>query len=201
MFGCRQFSLALGSLLVTLGSAASAANLTGVSILAKWLYPDASSVIASQTVIDGPGVEIACPGVGSFCSAWGPTSVSYDFGPNSISFSALVNTGHATAAFNGYSFSGLAAGGAWTAATLSTNISGLTASRLTFDGNTAILNVEGLGVPINSHWTITLTSSVPENSTVSLLLGGLLLVFLLERLAKQARLRSRMFRRATAPAY
>jgi hypothetical protein len=191
MIGGRQISTALGFSLLTLGSAASAADLTGVSILAQWLYPNASSVIASQTVIDGPGVEIACPGIGSFCSEWGPTQVSYDFGPDYVSFIAPNGTGHASAVFNGYTFSGLAAGGAWTSATLTTNIGSLDASRLTFDGNTAKLNVQGLSVPASGQWRITLTSAVPENSSMSLLLGGLPLIFMLRTLTQRARVRSR----------
>jgi hypothetical protein len=188
------FVIALAFLLTTLGSAARAADLTGVSISAQWFYPDASTVIASQQVIDGLGVEIACPGSGSFCSAWGSTVVSYDFGPNSISFNAPNGTGHAAAVFNGYSFSGLAAGGSWAAATVATNIASLDASRLTFDGNTATLNVQGLSVPSGGQWTITLTSAVPENSSWRLLLGGLPLIFGLKNLRNGVRLRARFFR-------
>jgi hypothetical protein len=103
----RQFRIALGVALITLGSAARAAGLTGMCIQAEWDDPNASTVIASQTVVDGVGVEIACPGVGSFCSAWGSTTMSDDFGANSISFNAPNGTGHAAAVFDGYTFSDL----------------------------------------------------------------------------------------------
>jgi hypothetical protein len=196
MVGGRRLNTALGFSMLTLGSAAGAADLTGVSLQAEWRYPNASTVIASQTVVDGLGVEIACPGVGSFCSAWGSTHVNYDFGPNYISFSAPNGTGHSSAVFNGYSFSGLAAGGSWAAATIATNIGLLDASRLTFDGNTATLNVQGLSVPANGQWRITLTSAVPENSSMSLLLGGLPLIVMLRNLAHGARVRSRFVRKA-----
>ena len=154
-----------------------ASDLSGLSVKVEWLFPDSSTVIGSQDVTVGPGVEISCPGAGSFCAAWAAEIVQYDFGSNSISFVAPNSTGHAFATFNGFRFSGLGAGGPWSSVSLITDITGLTDSNIEFDGSTLLLNVQGLHVPTQGGYTLTLNASpVPLPASIVLLgtaLGGL----------------------------
>jgi|GEM_PF-6675918 len=159
--------------LVGCSACAGAADLTGTTVKAEWLFPDIATPIATDMLTVGAGPEIDCPGPGSFCAAWGSTDVQYDIAAHTISFLALEATGHASASFNGYRFSGLDAGGAWSGASLTSNIAGLNNTRLSFDGSSLWLDMKGLLVPANGQWTVTLASAVPESSTASLTVLGL----------------------------
>jgi hypothetical protein len=148
-------------------------DLTGTSITVEWLFPDLATVIASDVVIVGAGVEIVCPGSANQCSDWGATDVRWDLGVDTISFVALENTGHAPATFNGFRFGGLAAGGPWGDVSLATDVVGLDLSRISFDGSTLLIRVGGLSIPANSFYTVTLVAPVPEPSACALVLSGL----------------------------
>ena len=168
----------LGALLLaaTCGGAAHGATLIGVDVTIDWLFPDVGTSIASQTVTVGAGVEISCPGPGALCgpTGWNGIPVRYDLGADTITFTALVSTAHVNASFNGFQYAGLGAGGPWSDALLDTNIGGLTDLQMSFDGSTLLINLQGLSLPADSYYTVTLVSAaVPEPGSYALVLTAL----------------------------
>ena len=165
----------LGLLGVGMFAAPFAANATliGNSITVDWLYPDAATEYASDTVTVGAGAEISCPGAYDLCSGF-VVGADIDIGADTISL--LVTSGNSSwngTSFNGYRFSDLSVGGAWSSVSLSSNFGGLDASRYSFDGSTLLVNMQGLAANRGDYFEFSLVS-VPEPATLSLLGAGLL---------------------------
>ena len=162
--------------LTAIANPAQAADLTGTNVDVTWLFPDASTIYATQTFAVGPGVELTCPGGGvggGLCSGFVDSS-TIDLGVDTL---ALAITGGTApwsgAAFNGYEFSGLSAGGLWSGYSLTTNFAGLDASRISFTPDAVRVNMQGIAPSQGQSFTITLLSAaVPEPATWAMMLVG-----------------------------
>jgi len=175
---------AAGCALLLSPNSTRADGLTG-SVGITWLYPDASTTYATDTI--GVGSSLSCPGSSPVCVGYaGEGSQTFSVGSSAISYTASgwYSTPYygyeEVASFNGFDFTGLTflSGGSLTGFTLTTNIAGLTSSDVTFGPSFIEVNLQGLSV--NGDFTLDLTSSaasapVPEPSSLVLLGSGLLL--------------------------
>ena len=173
---CR-LAAALASLALAAAPAAAQTDITGATVRAEWIFPDAATVQqVIGTAVVGPGVEFP----GFFINAF-----TADFGANTLTLAVRPNVNGivlANPAFNGFRFSDASDGiGAFTSASLvGSTLPGFDATRLSFAENALSLNVSGLTISTGQAVTVTFTTApstaVPEPGTWPLLGTGLLLV-------------------------
>jgi hypothetical protein len=158
------------------GPTGAHAGLIGDTIDITWLFPDAGTTFASDTVVVGAGAEVACPGVFNTCAGF-VSPATLDIGDFSIDYNQIGSPGFSGSSFNGFAFTGLDFGGASLfGVLLDTNIAGLTAANVSFTADSVTINLAGLGganIGGADYFSLRL-STVPEPTTLALLGLGLL---------------------------
>jgi len=176
----KKLALAAAALLPAL---ASAAGLTGTTVVLDYTYDSGTQVFQTQdSLVVAAGTELSCPGSAKVCQILSAATQSLDFGDNSIRYD-YVGLNGATAGFsdvpiNRFAFSSLFdSGTVITGVQISTDIAGLDSSRLSFTAHGLTLDVRGLPLGSQSFFQLSLqTAPVPEPASAMLLLGGLALL-------------------------
>lgn len=147
-----------------------------------WLFPDTSSVFASDTI--AVGTTLACPGSSPICSGYTTGTIDFTVASTSISYAADAGLTYDAATFNGFDFTGLtfADGGSLMGVTLTgSTIPGLTSSDVSFTGHSVEINLEDLAV--SGDFTLNLVEgrAVPEPTYIPVIGVGLASFALLRR--------------------
>jgi hypothetical protein len=167
------------SALTLMGSASAnaAVSLVGTDVTITYLSPTVTSVFAGPTVlpITTDPTTLDCPAFGSgICSAF-VENAAITIGADS--FTVVENSGsfYATEPFNGIQFSNLdfGPGEKITGFSLLTDLPGLTPADISFTGDSIEYNASGLSFENNPYFvTLTVTTAVPELSTLAMMLLG-----------------------------
>lgn len=158
----------------------SEASLIGDQITIERHVPDFGTVVASDTIVVGDGVEIACPAVSPLCPLSG-TAFQFDIGAFTIRFSLDEPILFGGNSFNGFLFADLDLGGDIVAVELASSFAGLDASRIAFDADSVSVNLLGL-VSSDPFFELTLVvTEVPEPASLALFSAGLAGVVALRR--------------------
>ena len=176
----KKLALVGAALLPTL---ASAAGLTGTTVVLDYTYDSGTQVFQTQdSLLVAAGTELSCPGGANVCQILSAPTQSLDIGDSSIRYDYVGLNGN-TAGFsdvpvNRIAFSSLFdSGTVITGVQLSTDIVGLDSSRLSFTAHGLTLDMRGLPLGSQSFFQLSLqTAPVPEPAGAALLLGGLALL-------------------------
>jgi hypothetical protein len=157
------------------GTAASAGPALVGTVTDSYVFPTSSNVFASSTI--AVGTPTVCPGADPICSPFAKPATLSASGLT-LSVSEDAGSSYTPASFNGIQFSNLvfSDGSHLTGFTLDTDLAGLTASDISFTGNSIEYNAAGLNFfTAPYHVTIgliTSSASVPEPASWALMLGG-----------------------------
>ena len=166
----------LAALTLTLcGTAASAGPVLVGTVTDSYLFPTSSDVLATSTI--GVGTPTVCPGSDPICAPFAEPAILSASGLT-LAVSEDAGSSYTLSSFNGIRFSDLvfSDGSHITGFTLDTDLAGLTASDISFTGNSIEYDAAGLDFSTAPyHITIgliTSTGSVPEPASWALMLGG-----------------------------
>jgi hypothetical protein len=175
-------------LCVILAAVTSAAygGILGLSVGVDYRFPDWSTVLTTDAVTAGPGVEMTCPD-DSFALCTGALlahTQTLDIGDWTIDYHYTGETffpvGFGPGTFSGLVFSGLNVGIG--NVLLDTEMSGLDLSRVSFTSNSVSINLGGLSLyPDDSFQLTVIPAGVPEPGSCALFATGLLSFVLLVR--------------------
>ena len=167
------------SALVVVGSASAnaAVSLVGTDVTITYLSPTATSVFAGPTVlpITTDPTTLDCPAFGSGVCAAFVENAAITIGADSFTVVEDSGSSYATEPFNGIQFSNLdfGPGEKITGFSLLTNLPGLTPADISFTGDSIEYNASGLSFENSPYFvTLTVTTAVPELSTLALMLLG-----------------------------
>jgi hypothetical protein len=161
------------------------AGLIGSNADIVWLYPDSNSILVSQTVAVGPGIEVTCGTALPFCDPFDTNSIvsTFDIDDSTVTlgFSAIgqSTSDFGATAFNGYDFRNLTGLGTITGFALNTDFPGFTSSRVSFTPSSIAVNMQGLLIEGTSSIQLQLITdqvAIPEPSGAQLMTGGIALL-------------------------
>lgn len=156
------------------GTAASAGPVLVGTVTDSYLYPTSSSVFATSTIT--VGTPVTCPGSDPICAPFAEPATLSASGLT-LSVEEDAGSSYNPASFNGIQFSNLvfSDGSHLTGFTLDTDLAGLTASDISFTGNSIEYNAQGLvfsGAPYHITLGLITSSSVPEPASWAFMLAG-----------------------------
>jgi hypothetical protein len=158
-------------------SADAAGSLVGSDVTISYLFPTATSVFGSPTVlpITTDPTTLTCPAHGSGVCAAFAENAAITIGANSFTVVEDSGSSYTAAPFNGIEFSNLDFGPGLhlSGFSLLTNLSGLTPADVSFTNDSIRYNASGLSFETSPYFiTLTVATAVPERSTWAMMLVG-----------------------------
>ena len=173
------FLAALAAIFICADGAISQAGWLGETVTVDWYVPDNATVLETQNVVVGAGIEVPFGGL------LNASILAIDLSDTEVQFSVSSLAIFSAVPVNGFKFSdafntipdisGVSLG------VMSGGVTGLTISDLSFDANSIFANLEGVtAAGPGDFWTLKV-EFVPEPSAIALALSCLAAVPLFRR--------------------